>query len=174
MDLSLSTTTPPDTQPHALATELSDLLPAMFFLLRSGGRDRPHEPPPPEIRGQLRMMKILRHAGQLTMNDLAEAMNVTPPTVTGIVKRGVAQGTVVRIPDPEDGRMVRVELTDAGRDRMDAHRAAQVAMLGRLLGDLDADDQRALQEAMPALQRLLAIARTVDTVANPCSFTKEG
>lgn len=169
----LSTTTHPDTQPHALATALSDLLPAMFYLLRPGGRDRPHEPPSPEIRGQLRMMKILRHAGQLTMNDLAEAMHVTPPTVTGIVKRGVAQGTVVRIPDPADGRMIRVELTDVGRDQMDAHRAAHVAMLERLLGDLDADDQRALQEAMPALHRLLTIARTVNTVAIPCSFIKE-
>lgn len=106
------------------------------------------------------MMKILRHAGQLTMNDLAEAMNVTPPTVTGIVKRGVAQGTVVRIPDPEDGRMVRVALTDVGRDQMDAHRAAHVAMLERLLGRLDTDDQRAIHDAIPALKRLLTIARS--------------
>jgi Mn-dependent DtxR family transcriptional regulator len=43
------------------------------------------------------MMTILRHAGQLTVNDLAEAMHVAPPTVTGIVKRMVAQGDVVRI-----------------------------------------------------------------------------
>jgi DNA-binding MarR family transcriptional regulator len=111
------------------------------------------------------MMKILRHAGQLTMNDLAEAMHVAPPTVTGIVKRGVAQGIVVRIPDPEDGRLVHVALTDAGRDQMEAHRAAHIAMLERLLGNLDAGDQRAIHEAVPALERLLAIARSLDEPA---------
>jgi DNA-binding MarR family transcriptional regulator len=173
MHLDLDTTTPPNTQPHALATELSDLLPAMFMLLRPGGRDRPHEPPPPEVRGQMRMMKILHHAGPMTMNDLAERMNVAPPTVTGIVKRGVAQGTVVRIPDPEDGRMVRVELTDTGREQMDAHRTAHVAMLERLVEALNAEDQRALQGAIPALQRLLTVARATTATETPSSFTRE-
>lgn len=169
----LNTTTPPDTQPHALATELSDLLPALFHLLRRGGRDRLHEPPPPEVRGQMRMMKILHHAGQITMNDLAERMSVAPPTVTGIVKRGVAQGAVVRIPDPDDGRMIRVELTDAGRERMDAHRAAHVAMLERLIDELDADDRRALGEAIPSLHRLLTTARATHAVESSSSFTRE-
>lgn len=173
MYLLLSTTTPLDTQPHALATELSELLPAMFMLLRPGGRDRPHEPPPPEVRGQMRMMKILHHAGRMTMNDLAERMNVTPPTVTGIVKRGVAHGAVVRIPDPEDGRMVRVALTEAGRERMDAHRAAHVAMLERLIGELETDDRRALREAMPAIERLLTVARHATSDDPPYPFVKE-
>ena len=121
----------------------------------------------------MRMMKILHHAGQITMNDLAERMNVTPPTVTGIVKRGVAQGAVVRIPDPDDGRMVRVELTRAGREQMDAHRAAHVAILERLLDDLDAADRRALGEAMPAFHRLLDVARAANAVETPDAFVKE-
>lgn len=170
---SLSTTTPSDIQPHALATELSDLLPALFHLLRRGGRDHPHEPPPPEARGQMRMMKILHHAGRITMNDLAERMNVSPPTVTGIVKRGVAQGAVVRIPDPDDGRMVRVELTEAGREQIDAHRAAHVAMLEHLLDDLDAADRRALGKAIAAFHRLLTIARTANAADTPFPFTRE-
>ena len=172
-DLTTTTTTPPDTEPHALATELSDLLPALFMLLRSGGRDRPHEPVPPEVHGQMRMMKTLHHLGQMTMNDLAEAMNVTPPTVTGIVKRGVAQGTVVRIRDPKDGRLVRVELTDAGREQMAVRRAAHIAILERLVSALDADDRRALQGAIPALHRLQTVARTSPGIGTSRSCTRE-
>lgn len=151
------------------ADTLADLLPPMHFLLRPGRhgeRDRTHEPPTPEVRGQVRMMMTLQHAGRLTMNDLATAMNVTPPTVTGIVKRLVAQGDVVRIPDPDDGRTVRVELTDAGRARMDAHRAQHVAKLQHLLTQLDDDDQRSIGSALPALQRLLAVARSDDPIVD--------
>lgn len=159
-----------DVSSRTLARQLSDLLPEMRLLLRPGGRERRHEPPPPEIRGRVRMMKILHQAGQLTMNDLAEAMHVTPPTVTGIVKRGVAQGIVVRIPDPEDGRLVHVALTDTGRNQMETFRASHIAMLERLLSDLDAGEQRAIEAALPALERLLAVARsTSGATPRPCN-----
>jgi DNA-binding MarR family transcriptional regulator len=144
---------------QTLARQLSELLPAMHFLLRPGGRERGHEAPSPEIRGQFRMMKTLHHAGQLTMQDLAEAMHVSPPTVTGIVKRGVAQGIVVRTPDPADGRSVQVALTEAGRAEMAVRVEAHVATLGGLLAALDDTDQRAIGEALPALERLLDVAR---------------
>lgn len=151
----------PDVSAHAVALQLSALLPPMHFLLRPGRphhRDRPDEPSTPEVRGQFRMMLILQHAGQLTMNDLATAMNVTPPTVTGIVKRLVAQGDVVRIPDPDDGRTIRVELTEAGRARMEAHRAQHVAKLERLLAQIDEDDRRAIEAAIPAFWHVLSVA----------------
>lgn len=162
-----------DVTAHTLAGELSDLLPPMHFLLRPGHRDRRDDPPSPEMRGQFRMMMILQHAGRLTMNDLAGAMNVTPPTVTGIVKRMVAQGDVVRIPDPDDGRTVRVELTDAGRARMDAHRALHVAKLERLLAQLDADDRRAIERAVPALWRLLGVAHSAAPIVESFPSPKE-
>ncbi len=163
----------PDVSARAVAEQLSALLPPMNFLLRPGrpgSHERRDEPPTPDMRGQFRMMMILQHAGQLTMNDLATAMNVTPPTVTGIVKRLVAQGDVVRIPDPDDGRMFRVELTEAGRARMEEHRARHIAKLERLISHLDTDDQHAINEAIPALERLLAIARrAADQGASPSS-----
>lgn len=156
-----------DVTARSLAGQLSDLLPPMHFLLRPGNRNRRAEPPSPEVRGQFRVMMILHHAGQLTMNDLATAMNVTPPTVTGIVKRMVAQGTVDRLPDPEDKRTFRVELTDAGREHMSAHRAAHVAKLERLLDQIDGEDRQAIERAMPAFWHLLSVAHAADAVDTP-------
>lgn len=156
----------PDVSAHTLAGQLSDLLPPMHFLLRPGHREPHAEPPSPEVRGQFRMMMILQHAGRLTMNDLATAMNVTPPTVTGIVKRMVAQGTVVRIPDPDDGRTVRVELTDDGRARMAAHRAQHITKLERLLDQVDAEDRQAIEVAIPAFWHMLSVAHAANSVAD--------
>lgn len=158
---------------HTLAGQLSDLLPPMHFLLRPGHRNRQAEPPSPEVRGQFRLMLILHHAGQLTMNDLATAMNVTPPTVTGIVKRMVAHGTVNRIPDPEDGRTYRVELTDAGRKQMAAHRMAHVAKLERLLDQVDGEDRRAIEAAIPAFWHLLSVAHAADPLPDEPPPDKE-
>jgi DNA-binding MarR family transcriptional regulator len=154
-------TTQPGVSTHTLARQLGELLPAMRVLLKPGGRGHEpgHEGPPPEIRAQFRMMRTLHHAGHLTMQELAEAMHVSPPTVTGIVKRGVAQGIVERTPDPEDGRSVQVALTDAGRAQMAAAVEAHVATLERLLAELDAEDHRVIGAALPALERLLAVAR---------------
>lgn len=166
----------PDVSAHAVAEQLSGLLPPMHFLLRPGqhgAQGRRDAPPTPEMRGQFRMMLILQHAGQITMNDLATAMNVTPPTVTGIVKRLVAQGDVVRIPDPDDGRTVRVELTDAGRARMEAHRAQHVAKLEHLLAQIDEEDRRAIERAVPALWRLLGVAHSSHAVDEPAHAARE-
>ncbi len=156
----------PEISAHAVAVSLSDLLPPMHFLLRPGHREPHAEPLPPEVRGQFRMMMILQHGGRLTMNDLATAMNVTPPTVTGIVKRMVAQGDIVRIPDPDDGRTVRVELTDTGRARMAAHRAQHVAKLERLLDQIDDEDRRAIEAAIPAFWHMLSVAHAANSVAD--------
>lgn len=162
-----------DVSAHALAGKLSDLLPPMHFLLRPGHRQRPADPPFPEVRGQFRLMMILHHAGQLTMNDLAVAMNVTPPTVTGIVKRMVAQGAVVRIPDPDDGRTMRVELTESGRAQMAAHRAAHVAKLEHLLVQIDDEDRAAIERALPAFWHLLSVAHSADPVVEPVPAARE-
>lgn len=167
-------TTQSDIPTITLARQLSELLPAMHFLLRPGGRERGGEAPSPEVRGQFRMMKMLHHAGQLTMQDLAEAMHVSAPTVTGIVKRGVAQGIVVRTPDPADGRSVQVALTDVGRAEMAARVEAHVATLGGLLDALDDADRRAIGEALPALERLLAVARDTRDGTRPRGNTCSG
>ena len=45
-----------------------------------------------EQRGQFRLLIVLLKRGRLTMQDLAAAMEVTPPTVTGIVRRLIEQG----------------------------------------------------------------------------------
>ena len=52
--------------------------------------------------------------------------HVTSGTMTSRLDRLVARGFVTRRPDPADGRIVRVRLTDAGRERVDA---AFVALL---------------------------------------------
>ncbi len=57
----------------------------------------------------------LPEAASLSMNELSQAMGLAGCTMTRVVDELVRKDLVSRGPDPEDRRIVRVELTERGR-----------------------------------------------------------
>jgi DNA-binding MarR family transcriptional regulator len=53
--------------------------------------------------------------GELGANAFAEAIGISRPTATGVLRTLDARGWIARRPDPDDGRGVLVSLTPAGR-----------------------------------------------------------
>ncbi|MCL5429295.1 MAG: MarR family transcriptional regulator [Chloroflexi bacterium] len=51
----------------------------------------------------------------MTMSELSEALSVPFSSTTRMVEWLIESGYVKRLPDPEDGRIVRVSLTKAGQ-----------------------------------------------------------
>ncbi len=68
---------------------------------------------------QVMLMKHLRGQGRLTVRELADALEVTPANVTGIVDRLEREGLVTRARSGEDRRVVFVRLTENGHRRME-------------------------------------------------------
>jgi DNA-binding MarR family transcriptional regulator len=66
-------------------------------------------------RGQHFVLRVLWEHEGLTHSELAEQLCVRPATVTNALKRMERAGFVKRQPDPEDQRVSRVYLTEAGR-----------------------------------------------------------
>ena len=64
------------------------------------------------------LLWVLRRGGPVTQRDLAQALEVTPRNVTGLVDGLAASGHVVRSPHPDDRRAVLVSLTEAGEQAM--------------------------------------------------------
>jgi DNA-binding MarR family transcriptional regulator len=112
-----------------------------------------------ERRGQVRIMHILAKGEPMTMNDLAQKLDVSRPTVTGIVRGLVEQGYVVRSNDDDDWRVVWVSITDAGRAALTEHWNALLQRISGWLGELDEDEYRRMVEAIPAFQ---ALSRVLD------------
>jgi DNA-binding MarR family transcriptional regulator len=96
---------------------------------------------------------IERH-GPLTLGDLATTERVAPATVTKVVKHLETLGFVVRRRDAADRRVVRVELTDAGRERLRSTRTRKNAWLAQRVDALDASDRAHLSAAMTVLEQL--------------------
>lgn len=66
--------------------------------------------------GQEQLLCRLWREDGITQIQLSERLNCEPPTITNMVKSLENHGFVVRKKDPEDGRLSRVYLTQAGRD----------------------------------------------------------
>jgi DNA-binding MarR family transcriptional regulator len=96
----------------------------------------------------------INQPGGISQRRLADEMRLTPGTVSARVDRLVADGLVVRSPDPGDKRGSLVTLTDQGRELFEAVVPAHLANQVRLLGSLTADEQA----MMAGLLRKLLVA----------------
>lgn len=103
----------------------------------------------------LATLATLEQSGPTRVGALAEGEHLTQPAMTQLVSRLQARGLVERRPDPADGRVVLVALTDAGRQLVTDRRAARARALAERLARLRDAERAALAAALPALERLL-------------------
>jgi DNA-binding MarR family transcriptional regulator len=90
-----------------------------------------------------------------TAAALAEAEHVRQQSMAVTLSSLHRLGLISRTPDPADGRRQLVELTDAGRERVEGARQAGVEWLARALQEqYDDEERRILTEAMRLLGRL--------------------
>jgi DNA-binding MarR family transcriptional regulator len=102
------------------------------------------------------VLAALRRAGtpyQLSPGKLLKETLVTSGTMTNRVDRLAARGLVERLPDPHDRRGVLVQLTPAGRDKVDAAMADLLTHERTLLGGLSDRDQQKIARALRELVR---------------------
>jgi DNA-binding MarR family transcriptional regulator len=105
------------------------------------------------------VLAALRRSGEpfeLTAGELSASTHVTSGTMTSRLDRLTRRSLVARHPDPDDGRLVRVRLTAAGRRRVDAAFEALLATERELLASLPAGARHDLADGLRTL--LLAAA----------------
>ncbi|MFL5725413.1 MAG: MarR family winged helix-turn-helix transcriptional regulator [Chloroflexota bacterium] len=105
---------------------------------------------------QLHVLTVLETAGPMPMGKLADALDVSVASATGIVDRMVQRGLVERRHDETDRRVVLVHPTDAGlsvfRDLGEMRRAGLVNILERLTNE----ELKALLVGLRAMARARA------------------
>jgi DNA-binding MarR family transcriptional regulator len=65
---------------------------------------------------QLKSLFIIQIRENISVRDLAADLGVTPGNVTSIIDRLVGQGLVQRTENPDDRRIVMLQMTDKGRE----------------------------------------------------------
>jgi DNA-binding MarR family transcriptional regulator len=89
--------------------------------------------------------------GQLTLNELADTLYITPSTASRTVDELVRKGLVERCQDPTDRRAVCLSLTPLGQELFEALRQHLIQRQLAILQQLDADSRR---DVLTALQKL--------------------
>jgi DNA-binding MarR family transcriptional regulator len=82
------------------------------------------------------VMLALGKADGLTQREVAERCYVTQATVTGVVDTLERDGLVLRERSTEDRRVVRVRLTDEGRERLARTRKTAMKEMAPLFADM--------------------------------------
>ncbi len=107
----------------------------------------------------LNVLTVLLTEGPMPMSRLAEALDVSVASATGIVSRMERRGVVERRHGLEDRRIVLVHLTDAGRkvfDDIEAHRRLALSRVIALLSDLEVESMLVGVRAMRLARERIA------------------
>jgi DNA-binding MarR family transcriptional regulator len=105
-------------------------------------------------QGHLNALATIFRIGSIRPGDLAQREFVSAPTMTRTLRELEDRGLVSRSDDPADGRSILVQVTAEGEHEVLRARSARADILTGLIRRLDADDRRALEAALPALEHL--------------------
>jgi DNA-binding MarR family transcriptional regulator len=101
----------------------------------------------------LNVMTVLEMDGPVSMSQLAEALDVSVASMTGIIDRMEQRGLVVRGRGHDDRRVVLVHATDAGRDVFREIDRRRRQGLGAMLAQLGEEELAGLLVGHRALRR---------------------
>ncbi|MGF0031738.1 MarR family winged helix-turn-helix transcriptional regulator [Bariatricus sp. SGI.154] len=65
---------------------------------------------------QAGVLFVLNCEGKLSQRELAEKIGITPPSMTVALRKLEDQGYIVKEPDKEDQRIIRILLSDKGKE----------------------------------------------------------
>ena len=94
------------------------------------------------------VLRTADHEAGLSQRELASRMSIESPTLVRHLDRLEDEGLVIRRRDEEDRRVVRIELTPAGRRRYAELREVAASVDAQLRSLLDHDEVAILERAL--------------------------
>ncbi|MGH3952084.1 MAG: MarR family winged helix-turn-helix transcriptional regulator [Pseudonocardiaceae bacterium] len=103
---------------------------------------------------QLSALSTLYKCGAMTPGQLAAKESVQPPSMTRVIAALETLGYVDRSAHPTDGRQAIVELSQLGRDYVQANISAREAWLDERLAGLSEQERTTLSRAAEIIERI--------------------
>jgi DNA-binding MarR family transcriptional regulator len=104
---------------------------------------------------QVTLLWLVKRSPGLSLAELAAEEGISPPALSGHVDRLERVGLLERVRSSKDRRRVGLELTEEGAKLLRRVRARRTTWLTSRLRGLDPAELEAVENALPALRRLL-------------------
>jgi DNA-binding MarR family transcriptional regulator len=122
------------------------------------------------------VLTLLRHHGEQPMGQLAEILDASMSSATGIIDRMEERGLVERVRVPDDRRVVLVRPTVAGEALVDEAELIRSDVMRAAIGRLSLEQverlSRAASDIAAAVETELAEAPDRYPAATPCSHQR--
>lgn len=105
---------------------------------------------------RLSALSVLVFGGAMSLNELARAEQVRPPTMSRIVDALESAGLARRTANQQDRRAVVIEATEKGAAILWQGRKRRVKFLARHLSRLSDAERKQIENAVKAIQKAMA------------------
>ncbi len=147
------------------AWTLADIITRMRRALRASVRsDIPWEKLP---MAQVEILQRLDDEPGIRIIDLAKRHRLATNTVSTLIQQMVVSDLVIRTTAPTDRRAVCLDLTELGRASLHGWLRANETRLTTALAELSVEEQRTIDDALPALAALAAQLEAIEPPRNP-------
>lgn len=90
---------------------------------------------------QAGILIVLSMEGELSQRELAKKLNQTPPSVTTAIQKMEKLGYIIRTPDPDDQRILRLRLTEKSREYLEHIREATKKIEEHILKGMNIEEK---------------------------------
>jgi DNA-binding MarR family transcriptional regulator len=104
---------------------------------------------------RLSALSVLVFGGAMSLNDLARAEQVRPPTMSRIVDALESASLIRRTVNPQDRRAVVLEATEKGKAILLQGRKRRVKFLAKHLSRLSEQERKQIDDAIKAIQKAM-------------------
>jgi len=138
-----------------LPEAVADLVASLRRAMRKAARAR--IPAMPLSVAQLELLSLVQEHPGARPGDLAGLLRLAANSVSTLANAMVSAGMLDRTPGSTDKRTAEFSLTPQGAQLVGQWRTTNSGLLLSAIAALDAQDKRVLAEALPVLERLVAV-----------------
>jgi len=110
---------------------------------------------------------VLSLAGEMSQRELAERLNLTPPSITAAIQKMEKMDYIKRTPDPHDQRVLRLSLTEKSRAYLEHIKEVSRQIEERIYKGMNTEEKLLLRRLLTQVRDNLVEGRSPDIWKHP-------
>lgn len=112
--------------------------------------------------GQAALLFVLWKKGPVSQRELADMMKLTPPSITAALQKLEKRKLIERTPDEKDQRILRIQITEVGKESLLSMRDIDVAVKNQLFQNITAEELMLLRRLFIQMRENMLEVETLE------------